>query len=145
MTLHTRLLMSIAFGGAVAFLFRGVNLVVALATVLLTQGAMTQDSYGAFVLGLTVVAIVNAVTGGLTAAAAYQVANKREPPGRVFAGGLSPALMVGTVALVAGLVGRSALGGIAGDVALPVALAATAVIVNGVAAGTPPMAAASSG
>lgn len=127
--------MSIAFGGAVAFLFRGVNLVVALATVLLTQGAMTKDSYGSFVLGLTVVGIVNAVTGGLTASAAYQVANKREPPGRVFAGGLSPALMIGALALAAGLVGRSALGGVAGDVALPVALAATAVIVNGVAAG----------
>lgn len=127
--------MSIAFGGAVAFVFRGMNLVVALATVLLTQGAMTKDGYGAFVLGLTVVGIVNAVTGGLTASAAYQVANKRQAPGRVLAGGLTPALSVGAVALAAGFAGRSTLGGVAGEVALPVALASTAVIVNGVAAG----------
>lgn len=127
--------MSIAFGGAIAFLFRGLNLVVALGTVLVTQGAMSPADYGAFVLGLTVIGIVNAVTGGLTAAAAYQVSNRRQPPGQVLAGGLAPAFGIGVLALGLGLAGRAVLGGAGGDAALPVACAATAVIANGVAAG----------
>lgn len=127
--------MSIAFGGAIAFLFRGLNLIVALGTVLVTQGAMSPEDYGAFVLGLTVIGIVNAVTGGLTAASAYQVSNQRRLPGQVLAGGLVPAFGIGVLALGLGLAGRALLGGAGGDAALPVAFAATAVIANGVVAG----------
>ncbi|MCZ7579039.1 MAG: hypothetical protein M5U18_19135 [Dehalococcoidia bacterium] len=72
--------MSIAYGGIIVFLFRGVNLVVALGIVLFCTNQMGASNYGAFVLGLTIVGFVNAATGGLTAATAYQVSNQRQPP-----------------------------------------------------------------
>ena len=60
--------MSIAFGGIVAFVFRGMNLIVAFALVFLCSHEMSKADYGTFFLGLTTVGIVNAATGGLTAA-----------------------------------------------------------------------------
>ncbi|WP_098503270.1 hypothetical protein [Tepidiforma thermophila] len=79
--------MSIAFGGIVALFFRGLNLVVALGLVGLCSYELEKGDYGRFVLGLTFVGIVNAATGGLTAATAYQVANRRRPPGVALANG----------------------------------------------------------
>ena len=60
--------MSIAFGGIVAILFRGMNLIVSLGLLVLCSNQLTKDELGTLVLGLTVVGIVNAATGGLTAA-----------------------------------------------------------------------------
>ncbi|WBL35019.1 hypothetical protein O0235_09490 [Tepidiforma flava] len=73
--------MSIAFGGIVALFFRGLNLVVALGLVALCSYELEKGDYGRFVLGLTFVGIVNAATGGLTAATAYQVANRAAAAG----------------------------------------------------------------
>lgn len=128
--------MSIAYGGIVAFLFRGANLAIALATVVLTSHLLSADDYGVFVLGLTVVGIANAVTGGLTAAVAYQVANQRRTPATALLNGGAVALGLSVVAVVAGLAGGALLAGEAGRVALPVGAAGAAVVLNSVLAGT---------
>ncbi|MCC6380882.1 MAG: hypothetical protein IT304_00160 [Dehalococcoidia bacterium] len=128
--------MSIAYGGVVAFLFRGMNLVIALATVILTSHQLSADDYGVFVLGLTVVGVANAVTGGLTAAVAYQVANQRRAPGTALVNGGAVALSLGLVAVLAGFGGGALLAGEAGRVALPVGAAGAAVVLNSVLAGS---------
>jgi O-antigen/teichoic acid export membrane protein len=116
--------MSIAYGGLVAFLFRGVNLLVAFGTVLFTSRQLAAADYGIFVLGLTVVGLVTASTGGLTAAAAYQVANQRRAPGTVLLNAGAVAVAIGAAGIVAGTIGAGVLRGSAGELALPVALRA---------------------
>jgi O-antigen/teichoic acid export membrane protein len=127
--------MPIAFGGIIAFLFRGLNLAVALGTVLVTSNALSREDYGSFVLGLTVIGVVNAIAGGLTASAAYQVSNQRREPGAAFLNGLVSAAGVGALGLAAGAAVASGGEGEAARVAMPVALAAAAVILNGVISG----------
>ena len=128
--------MSIAFGGLVAFLFRGLNLAVALATVLLTSHQLSKDDYGVFVLGLTVIGVVNALTGGLTAAVAYQVSNQKRAPGEALVNGSVLSAGIGGLGIAAGILGAVVFAGDAGRVALPVALAAAAVVLNSIVAGT---------
>ncbi|MCC7364046.1 MAG: polysaccharide biosynthesis C-terminal domain-containing protein [Dehalococcoidia bacterium] len=127
--------MSIAFGGIVAFLFRGMNLAVALATVVLTSRLLEEAEYGRFVLALTVVGILNAVTGGLTAAVAYQVSNQRRPAGTAFLGGAIPAGVLGLAAIGIGIGVGAGLGGDGGGLAAAAGAAGAAVILNSVAAG----------
>jgi O-antigen/teichoic acid export membrane protein len=127
--------MSIGVGGIIAFGFRGLNLIVAFGTVLFTAHLLSKDEYGLFALSLTVIGIANALTGGLTAATAYQIANQRRPAGLAFANGASIGGTIGILAVLAGIVGATALRGDAAGVALPVGLAAAAVIINSVTAG----------
>src|SRR3954453_8857043 len=127
--------MSIAYGGIIAFLFRGLNLVLALATVVLTSNQLGPDGRGTFVLGITAVGIVSAVTGGLTASAGYQVSNRRRDPGTVLLNGGALGVGLGAVAILAGLILTSLLTGEAQQESLAVGAAAAAVIVNSVIAG----------
>jgi O-antigen/teichoic acid export membrane protein len=128
--------MSIAFGGIIAFFFRGVNLVVALSTVLFCTHQMQKDDYGSFVLGLTIIGVVNAASGGLTAATAYQVANQRRPPGlAMFNGGIF-GLGLGAAAVLTGLFVSTVLTGEAHRESLAIGAACAAIITNSVVAGT---------
>jgi O-antigen/teichoic acid export membrane protein len=126
---------SIAFGGIVAFFFRGLNLLVAFATILVTDRGLDNDQYGAFVLGLSFVGITNAITGGLTAATAYQVANQRRSSATALANGSLPGVALAAVAIAAGLVVSALASGWVADEAVPVAVAAAAVILNSSMAG----------
>ncbi len=128
--------MSIAFGGLVAFFFRGVNLVVALATVLFCTHQMQKDDYGTFVLGLTVIGVVNAASGGLTAATAYQISNQRRPAALAMFNGSALSLVLGAAAILAGLMISSVLTGEAHREALAIGAACAAIITNSVVAGT---------
>lgn len=127
--------MSIAFGGIVSLLFRGVNLVVALGLVALCAFELEKEDYGRFVLGLTFVGIVSAVTGGLTAATAYQVSNQRREPASALLNGGAISVLLGAIAVLAGLVAGSLLAGDARQEAAAVGLAAAAVTLNGVVSG----------
>ncbi|MCK9518923.1 MAG: polysaccharide biosynthesis C-terminal domain-containing protein [Dehalococcoidia bacterium] len=124
--------MSIAYGGIIAFLFRGLNAVVAFATVVLVE--RTSD-FGAFGLGIIVVGIVNAAGNGMTAAAAYQVANQGQAPGKTLLSGLLPMSTVSVLGIFAGLVAGSALSGDVAAAAVPVAVAGAALVLNGVITG----------
>ena len=127
--------MSIAYGGIVAFFFRGLNLLVALATVVITSHALGAGGRGVFFLGVTAVGIVAALTGGLTAAAAYQVSNQRREPGVVLLNGGVTGASLGAVAVVAGFAGTSVLSGEASSVSIAVGASSAAVILNSVLAG----------
>ncbi|MCX7618943.1 hypothetical protein [Tepidiforma sp.] len=127
--------MSIAFGGIVALFFRGLNLVAALGLVALCSYELEKGDYGRFVLGLTFVGIVNAATGGLTAATAYQVANRRRRPGEALANGGVLGGGLGLLAIAGGLVAGSWFAGEARQEALAVGTACAAVVVNSVVAG----------
>jgi O-antigen/teichoic acid export membrane protein len=127
--------MSIAYGGLISFAFRGMNLVVAFTTVFLTSNALAKESYGAFALGLAVVGFVNAMTGGLTASTAYQVSNQRRPPGMALVNGLVAAMAAGAVGVAIGSSLALSVEGTAGRLAIPVAFAAAAVVLNGAIAG----------
>jgi O-antigen/teichoic acid export membrane protein len=127
--------MSIAFGGVVAFLFRGLNLVLAFSMVLLTSNSLSKGEYGIFSLGLTVIGIVNAVTGGLTAATAYQVANQRRSPRQAAVTAGAIALGLGLCATATGVSLGESLSGKAAQVALPAGLASAAILLNSVVAG----------
>lgn len=127
--------MSIAYGGIVAFLFRGMNVVVALVTLVLTSNQLGADGRGTFVLGITAVGIVSALTGGLTASAGYQVSNQRREPGVVLLSGSALAGALGVLAIVAGFAVTAALHGEVSKEALAVAFACAAVILNSVIAG----------
>src|SRR5512146_3019274 len=94
--------MSIAYGGIIAFLFRGMNVVVALVTLVLTSNQLGADGRGTFVLGVTADGIVSALTGGLTASAGYQVSNQRREPGVVLWSGGALAWALGGLAIVTG-------------------------------------------
>jgi len=120
--------MSIAYGGIVAFFFRGLNVLLAFGTVLLTSHAMRQEDYGLFVLGLSVIGLVGAVTGGMTAATAYQVSNQRRPPGVALANAGATSVGLSVLALAIGLAGMQMLSGEAQRVSLAVGFTAGAVI-----------------
>jgi O-antigen/teichoic acid export membrane protein len=128
--------MSIAFGGIVAFVFRGMNLVVALGLVVLCSRQLSEGDYGTFVLGLTIVGVVNAATGGLTAATGYQVSSKKRPTGTAMANGGVLGLGLGGLAVVAGIAVGALLTGEAHREALAVGFACAAVIIASVVAGT---------
>ncbi len=128
--------MSIAYGGIIAFLFRGVNLVVALALVLFCTNQMEASRYGTFVLGLTVVGLVNAATGGLTAATAYQVANQKRPAPTALLNGSALSVSLGAIAIGIGLFAGQAVAGDASRESLAIGAACAAVICNSVVAGT---------
>ncbi len=127
--------MSIAYGGIIAFLFRGVNVVVALVTLVLTSNQLGADGRGTFVLGITAVGIVSALTGGLTASAGYQVSNQRREPGVVLLSGGALAASLGALAIVSGFAVTAFLNGQVSHEALAVAFACAAVILNSVSAG----------
>lgn len=128
--------MSIAFGSIVAFFFRGVNLVVALVLVLFCTNQMEASSYGTFVVGLTIVGLVNAVTGGLTAATAYQVANQKRPAPTALLNGSALSVSLGAVAIGAGVVAGEVAAGDASRESLAIGAACAAVICNSVVAGS---------
>ncbi len=128
--------MSIALGGIVAFVFRGMNLIVAFALVFLCSHEMSKADYGTFFLGLTTVGIVNAATGGLTAATGVQISSKRRLPGLALSNGGVLGLGLGAAAVLAGLVAGNFLSGEAHREAVAVGFSCAAVIVSSVVAGT---------
>lgn len=128
--------MSIAFGGIIAFAFRGLNLVVALALIYVTSSELEKSEYSIFVLGLLAVGIVNAATGGLTAATGHQVSSKRRTAGAALASGGTLGVSLGVVAIIAGLIVGAVATGEAQREATAVGFACAAVIVNSVVAGT---------
>ncbi|MBA4181171.1 MAG: hypothetical protein C0506_11330 [Anaerolinea sp.] len=127
--------MSIAYGGIIAFLFRGVNLLVALATILLTSRELSEGDYGLFVLSLSVIGLVNAATGGITAATAYQISNRRREPALVALNSGSLAAALGMLAILAGVVATAAFRGEVSQVGVAVGVSAAAIISNSVLAG----------
>ena len=127
--------MSIAYGGIVALFFRGLNLVVALVTVLVTAYQLGDAGRGTFVLGTTLVGIVAAFTGGITAAAAYQVANRRREPGIVLFNGSILAAGLAVLSIVGGLIGWQVAPGDWAHIAPAAGAASAAVIVISVVSG----------
>jgi O-antigen/teichoic acid export membrane protein len=127
--------MSVAVAGIVAFLFRGLNLIVAFATLTVTSNQLGTEGRGTVALGLTVIGIVSATTGGLTAAAAYQVSNQKRPQVTVLANGGVIALALGALAIIAGFTGARVLSGEASALSVAVGASSAAVIVNSVLAG----------
>ncbi len=127
--------MSIAYGGIVAFLFRGLNLVVALLTLTITAHVLGTDGRGAFFLGTSLVGIASAFTGGITAAVAYQVGNQRRPPGAVLLTGTVLSGGLAVLAVVAGLAGRAMAPGDWAHIAPAAGAASAAVIVISVVSG----------
>lgn len=127
--------MSVAFGGIVAFLFRGLNLVVGFFTLVITANELGAAGRGTFVLGATVIGIVAAMTGGLTASTAYQVANQKRDPGAVLVNGGSLAVALGALAIISGIIAEQVLSGEPQAVALAVGASAAAVILTSVVAG----------
>ena len=128
--------MSIAFGGIVAFVFRGMNLLVALALVFVCSHQMSRADYGTFVLGLTTIGIVNAATGGLTAATGYQISSQKRLVGVALSNGGVLGLGLGAAAVITGFFISTLLSGEAEREAVAVGLACAAVIVSSVVAGT---------
>jgi O-antigen/teichoic acid export membrane protein len=127
--------MSIAYGGIVAFLFRGLNAAVAFSIIVLTKHQLGTSDFGAFGIGLTVIGIVTATTGGMTAAAAYQVSNQHREPGTIFANGIVPSASLTALGIIAGFVAAAVLSGDAADAAIPVSLAGGAIVLNSVVTG----------
>jgi O-antigen/teichoic acid export membrane protein len=121
---------SIAFGGIIAFAFRGMNLAVALGMLLLVSRELTKDQSDTFILGVTIVGLTNSICGGITAATAFQVSNQRRQPGEALAAGGIPAGFLAALAVVLGVMVGAAATGQAADLALPVGMAAAAVIMN---------------
>ena len=128
--------MSIAYGGIVAFVFRGANLLVALALVFLCSHQLSEEDYGTFVLGLTAIGIVNAATGGLTAATGFQISSHKKTAGAALANGGVLGIGLGAAAIIAGLLISQLFTGEAHREALAVGFACAAVIVGSVVAGT---------
>ena len=128
--------MSIAYGGIVAFVFRGANLIVALALVFLCSHQLTEKDYGTFVLGLTAVGIVNAATGGLTAATGFQISSHKRTAGSALSNGGVLGLGLGAAAVIAGVLISQMFTGEAHREALAVGFSCAAVIVSSVVAGT---------
>jgi len=127
--------MSIALNGIIAFLFRGMNVAVAVGILLFCTNQMEAPDYGALVLGLAIVGLVNSATGGLTAATAYQIANQRRAPGTVFANGGFIGVWLGALAVAGGVLVGQLAAGEAGAEAMAIGAACAAVILNGVLAG----------
>src|SRR6188508_2104972 len=118
--------MSIAYGGIVAFVFRGANLLVALALVFLCSHQLTEEEYGTFVLGLTAIGIVNAATGGLTAATGFQISSAKRTAGTALANGGVLGIGLGAAAVFAGLIASQLSTGDAHREALAVGFACAA-------------------
>lgn len=128
--------MSIAYGGIIAFVFRGLNLVVALALAVLTSQQLGgAEGRGTFVLGITVIGIVTAMTGGLTAATAYQVSNQRRETGTVLLSGGAVASGLGVLAIATGVIGVQLFTGEASKMSLAVGFSSAAVVVLSIIAG----------
>ena len=127
--------MSIAFGGIVAFLFRGVNLLVALVTLYVTASQLGVDGRGTFVVGTTIVGMVTALTGGITASAAYQISNQRREPGVVLLNGSLLAGGLAAIAITAGLAGWQVASGDWRMIAPAAGAAAAAIVLISVIAG----------
>jgi O-antigen/teichoic acid export membrane protein len=127
---------SIAYGGIVAFVFRGANLLVALALVFLCSHQLTEEEYGTFVIGLTAVGIVNAATGGLTAATGFQISSEKRAAGAALSNGGVLGLGLGVAAIIVGYLVSQLFTGEAHREALAVGFACAAVIVSSVVAGT---------
>ncbi len=127
--------MSIALGGVAAVFFRGANLLVAFALIILTSRVLDREDAGRFVFGVVIVGIVAAATNGLTAATAYQVSNQRRGPAEALVNGAATAIPLAALAVLAGLAAGPLFRGDLSDDALPVALAGAAVVVNSVISG----------
>ena len=127
--------MSIAYGGIVAFFFRGMNLLVALVTLYVTASQLGVDGRGTFVVGTTLVGMVTALTGGITASAAYQISNQRREPGVVLLNGSVLAGGLAGIAIAAGLTGWQAASGDWRMIAPAAGSAAAAVVLTSVIAG----------
>ncbi len=127
--------MSVAFGGIVAFLFRGINILVGFLTLVVTANELGVSGRGTFVLGATVIGVVAAMSGGLTASTAYQVSNRKRDPGTVLVNGSALAGTLGALAVIAGIVAGEVLTGEPRAVAVSVGASAAAVIVTTVVAG----------
>jgi O-antigen/teichoic acid export membrane protein len=127
--------MSIAYGGIVAFLFRGVNLLVALVTLYVTASQLGVDGRGTFVVGTTIVGMVAALTGGITASAAYQISNQRREPGVVLLNGSLLAAGLAAIAITAGLAGWQVASGDWRMIAPAAGTAAGAVVLVSVISG----------
>ncbi len=127
--------MSVAFGGIIAFAFRGLNLVVGFLTLVVTANELGGSGRGTFVLGATAVGIVAAITGGLTASTAYQVSNQKRDPGIILVNGGVLATALGAIAIIGGLTCGQLLTGEPAAVALPVGAASASVILTSVVAG----------
>ncbi|MBE7518659.1 MAG: polysaccharide biosynthesis C-terminal domain-containing protein [Thermoflexaceae bacterium] len=127
--------MSVAFGGIVAFLFRGINILVGFLTLVVTANELGVSGRGTFVLGATVIGVVAAMSGGLTASTAYQVSNRKRDPGTVLVNGSALAGTLGALAVIAGIVAGEVLTGEPRAVAVSVGASAAAVIVTTVMAG----------
>lgn len=127
--------MSIAFGGIAAVFFRGANLLISFALIILTSRVLDREDAGRFVFGVVVVGIVTAATNGLTAATAYQVSNQRRSSPQVLLNGGAIALPIAAVAVLLGVAVGPFLSGDLSHDALPIALAGAAVAINSVIAG----------
>lgn len=127
--------MSVAFGGLVAFLFRSVNLLIGLLTLVVTANELGAAGRGTYVLGATVIGIVAAMTGGLTASTAYQVANQKRDPGAVLVNGGVVAAPFGVLAVISGIVAGEVLSGEPAAVAVSLGAGAAAVVVTSVVSG----------
>ncbi len=126
---------SIARGTLIALVCRAINVAAGVLVVLLVSRELGDAGFGTFVLGTTVVGVVAALTGGLTAAAGYQINNQRWPAGEVLSSGGVVALALGVAAVIGGLVLRESLAGNARTIGLEAGLAAAAVLMNGVVTG----------
>lgn len=111
------------------------NLLVALALVFVCSSQLDKDEYGTFVIGLTVVGVVNAATGGLTAATGYQLSSQKRTPGAALANGGLLSMTLGLVAVLVGIGAGAVLTGEAQRETLAVGVACAAVIVSSVVAG----------
>ncbi|MFN0095125.1 MAG: polysaccharide biosynthesis C-terminal domain-containing protein [Dehalococcoidia bacterium] len=126
---------SIARGTLIALACRGLNVAAGLLIVILVSSDLGKAGYGAFVVGITIVGVIGALTGGLTAAAGYQINNQRQPAGAVLtsAGLIGGALVA--VSILVSLAVRESVSGTARTIGLEAGIAAGAVIMNGVASG----------
>lgn len=127
--------MSIAYGGIIAFFFRGLHLAVAFALVLVTSAELGGAGRGTFILGVTAIGVVTALMNGLTAAAAYQVSNRRRHPVEVLVNAAVPAVAAVAIVFAAGAAGRLAFSGDIAAIAIPVAAGAGAIVVNSTISG----------
>ncbi len=128
--------MSIAYGGIVAFFFRGLNLFTALLLMVVTSNQLGVAGRGTFALGIIVVGIIANATGGMTASAAYQVSNQKREAGTVLLNGGVLAGGLAFLCLGGGLLGWAVLEGQAAAIALPVGASAAAVILTSLLSGT---------
>ena len=73
--------------------------------------------------------------GGLTAAAAYQITNRKRPALSVLLSGFIPAAAIAAVAVGGGALATAVTSNEAADIALPIAVGVSAVVLHSVVAG----------